>query len=183
MQCKTITLARRAFSTSTPPPQEIIQKTNSFMRWMKEQDGWKAVGAGLTILGFGTASIHYVASSAADKALLGYHTQMTGDIKNLHTQMTGDIKNLHTQMMGDLKHMEERMEDRIGKLEEKMDNKLEKIDERLRQVEMTTETQDTRPTHKPLLVSASMRHRLLSFTYKCFAENLQTDHRRQAFSV
>ncbi|PRP73365.1 hypothetical protein PROFUN_16754, partial [Planoprotostelium fungivorum] len=49
--------------------------------------------------------------------------------------------------------------------------------------DMTTETQDTRPTHKPLLVSASMRHRLLSFTYKCFAENLQTDHRRQAFKT
>ncbi|PRP76810.1 hypothetical protein PROFUN_15611, partial [Planoprotostelium fungivorum] len=43
------------------------------------------------------------------------------------------------------------------------------------------ETQGTSPTHKPSLASASMRHRLLSFTYKCFSENLQTDHRKQAF--
>ncbi|PRP74164.1 hypothetical protein PROFUN_16331, partial [Planoprotostelium fungivorum] len=33
---------------------------------------------------------------------------------------------------------------------------------------MTTETQDTRPTHKPLLASASMRHRLLSFSVSDF---------------
>ncbi|PRP73762.1 molybdenum cofactor synthesis 1 [Planoprotostelium fungivorum] len=57
------------------------------------------------------------------------------------------------------------------------------------------------PTHKPLLASASVRHRLLSFSvqcfppslhkacsehikaYKCFAENLQTVHRKRAFSV
>ncbi|PRP83138.1 hypothetical protein PROFUN_09566 [Planoprotostelium fungivorum] len=34
---------------------------------------------------------------------------------------------------------------------------------------------------QPSLASASQRHRLLSFTYKCFAENLQTDLRKQAF--
>ncbi|PRP88947.1 putative gag/polymerase/env polyprotein, partial [Planoprotostelium fungivorum] len=63
------------------------------------------------------------------------------------------------------------------------------------------ETQHSRPTHMPSLASASMRHRLLSFSvqqfppnlykacsehikaYKCFAENLQTDHRKQAFKL
>ncbi|PRP72749.1 retrotransposable element protein, partial [Planoprotostelium fungivorum] len=57
------------------------------------------------------------------------------------------------------------------------------------------------PTHMPLLASASVRQRLLSFrmqcfppslykacfghtkAYKCFAENLQTDDRKQAFSM
>ncbi|PRP73776.1 hypothetical protein PROFUN_16525 [Planoprotostelium fungivorum] len=63
------------------------------------------------------------------------------------------------------------------------------------------EIQNTRPTHKPSLASASMRQRLLSFSvqqfppslykacsdhtkaYKCFANNLQTDHRNQALSI
>ncbi|PRP77007.1 hypothetical protein PROFUN_14696 [Planoprotostelium fungivorum] len=38
-------------------------------------------------------------------------------------------------------------------------------------------------THKPSLASASVRIGYYLFAYKCFAKNLQTDHRKQAFSV
>ncbi|PRP83046.1 mucolipin-3-like [Planoprotostelium fungivorum] len=58
------------------------------------------------------ASMRYAASSAADKALLSYHTQLTVDLKHL--------------------------EDEIDTKFDKMEDKFDKIDERLRQIERLT---------------------------------------------